>query len=40
MRLKRAALPDGRRRFKLEHQDLADLARQHDLSLDDMRQLL
>ncbi|MFM9046148.1 MAG: nickel insertion protein [Cyanobium sp.] len=40
VRLKRAALPDGRRRFKLEHQDLADLARQHDLSLDDMRQLL
>ncbi|MEB3157153.1 MAG: LarC family nickel insertion protein [Cyanobacteriota bacterium] len=40
VRLKRAALPDGRRRFKLEHDDLAALARQHDLSLDDMRELL
>jgi hypothetical protein len=40
VRLKRAALPDGRRRFKLEHDDLADLARQHNLSLDDMRELL
>ena len=40
VRLKRAALPDGRRRFKLEHDDLAALARQHNLSLDDMRQLL
>ncbi|MEB3324649.1 MAG: nickel pincer cofactor biosynthesis protein LarC [Cyanobacteriota bacterium] len=40
VRLKRAALPDGRRRFKLEHEDLAALARQHNLSLDDMRQLL
>jgi uncharacterized protein (TIGR00299 family) protein len=40
VRLKRADLPDGRRRFKLEHDDLAALARQHNLSLDDMRQLL
>jgi uncharacterized protein (TIGR00299 family) protein len=40
VRLKRAALPDGRRRFKLEHDDLAALARQHHLSLDDMRELL
>ncbi len=40
VRLKQAALPDGRRRFKLEHDDLAALARQHDLSLDDMRELL
>jgi uncharacterized protein (TIGR00299 family) protein len=40
VRLKRASLPDGRRRFKLEHEDLAALARQHNLSLDDMRQLL
>lgn len=40
VRLKQAALPDGRRRFKLEHDDLAALARQHNLSLDDMRQLL
>jgi uncharacterized protein (TIGR00299 family) protein len=40
VRLKHAALPDGRRRFKLEHDDLAALARQHNLSLDDMRQLL
>lgn len=40
VRLKRASLPDGRRRFKLEHEDLAALARQHNLSLDEMRQLL
>jgi uncharacterized protein (DUF111 family) len=40
VRLKRAALPDGGRRFKLEHEDLASLARQHNLSLADMRQLL
>jgi uncharacterized protein (TIGR00299 family) protein len=40
VRLKRASLPDGRRRFKLEHDDLAALARQHNLSLDDMRELL
>ncbi|MEB3316561.1 MAG: LarC family nickel insertion protein [Cyanobacteriota bacterium] len=40
VRRKGAALPDGRRRFKLEHDDLAALARQHNLSLDDMRQLL
>jgi uncharacterized protein (TIGR00299 family) protein len=40
VRLKRAALPDGRRRFKLEHDDLAALARQHQLSLDDMCALL
>jgi uncharacterized protein (DUF111 family) len=40
VRLKRAALPDGRRRFKLEHDDLAALARQYNRSLDDMRQLL
>ncbi|MEB3333435.1 MAG: LarC family nickel insertion protein [Cyanobacteriota bacterium] len=40
VRLKWAALPDGRRRFKLEHDDLAALARQHHLSLDDMRALL
>jgi uncharacterized protein (TIGR00299 family) protein len=40
VRFKGAALPDGRRRFKLEHDDLAALARQHHLSLDDMRQLL
>ncbi|MFN9622902.1 MAG: LarC family nickel insertion protein [Cyanobacteriota bacterium] len=40
VRLKRADLPDGRRRFKLEHDDLAALARQHTLSLEEMRQLL
>lgn len=40
VRLKWADLPDGRRRFKLEHDDLADLARQHTLSLEEMRQLL
>ncbi|MFN9644807.1 MAG: LarC family nickel insertion protein [Cyanobacteriota bacterium] len=40
VRLKRADLPDGRRRFKLEHDDLAALARQHHLSLEEMRQLL
>ncbi|MFN9955793.1 MAG: nickel insertion protein [bacterium] len=37
VRLKGATLPDGRRRFKLEHVDLAALARQHQVSLDDMR---
>lgn len=37
---KRAALPDGRWRVKLEHEDLAALARQHGLSLADMRLLL
>jgi uncharacterized protein (TIGR00299 family) protein len=40
VRRKRADLPDGRRRFKLEHDDLAALARQHHLSLEEMRQLL
>jgi hypothetical protein len=33
-------LPDGQRRFKLEHGDLADLARQHHVSLHHMRELL
>lgn len=37
VRLKWSTLPDGRRRFKLEHDDLAALARQHQVSLDDMR---
>jgi uncharacterized protein (TIGR00299 family) protein len=40
VRRKRADLPDGRRRYKLEHEDLAALSRQHDLSLNDLRQLL
>jgi uncharacterized protein (TIGR00299 family) protein len=40
VRRKWATLPDGQRRFKLEHGDLADLARQHHMSLDHMRQLL
>lgn len=40
VRLKRSTGPDGRRRFKLEHDDLAALARQHDLPLEDMRQRL
>ncbi|MEB3195189.1 MAG: LarC family nickel insertion protein [Cyanobacteriota bacterium] len=40
VRRKWATLPDGQRRFKLEHGDLADLARQHHVSLDHMRQLL
>jgi hypothetical protein len=40
VRLKRADLPGGGRRFKLEHEDLAALARHHNLSLADMRQLL
>ena len=40
VRLKRTTMPDGRRRFKLEHDDLATLARQHHRSLEEMRQLL
>jgi uncharacterized protein (DUF111 family) len=40
VRGKRASLPDGRWRFKLEHDDVAAMARQHNLSLHDMRQLL
>jgi uncharacterized protein (DUF111 family) len=40
VRRKGARLPDGRWRFKLEHDDVAALARQHDLSLPDMRQQL
>jgi uncharacterized protein (TIGR00299 family) protein len=40
VRLKWADLPDGSRRFKLEHEDLAALARQHQLSLQAMRLLL
>jgi uncharacterized protein (TIGR00299 family) protein len=40
VRLKRSTGPDGRRRFKLEHDDLAALAHQHDLSLEEMRQRL
>jgi uncharacterized protein (DUF111 family) len=40
VRRKRSNLPDGRWRFKLEHDDVAALARQHNLSLHDMRQLL
>jgi uncharacterized protein (DUF111 family) len=40
VRRKWTTLPEGQRRFKLEHADLADLARQHHVSLDHMRQLL
>jgi uncharacterized protein (DUF111 family) len=40
VRRKWTTLPDGQRRFKLEHGDVADLARQHHVSLDHMRQLL
>jgi pyridinium-3,5-bisthiocarboxylic acid mononucleotide nickel chelatase len=37
VRLKRSHLPDGRVRLKPEHDDLADLARRHDLSLEQVR---
>lgn len=37
VRLKRARLPDGRLRLKPEHEDLAELARRHDLSLEQVR---
>jgi uncharacterized protein (TIGR00299 family) protein len=37
VRLKRSHLPDGRMRLKPEHDDLADLARRHDLSLEQVR---
>ena len=40
VRRKWTTLPDGQRRFKLEHGDLADLARQHHVSLHHMRQFL
>ncbi|MGA1304427.1 MAG: LarC family nickel insertion protein [Cyanobium sp.] len=40
VRRKWTTLPDGQRRFKLEHADLADLARQHHVSLHHMRELL
>ena len=40
VRRKWTTLPDGHQRFKLEHGDLAALARQHHVSLDHMRQLL
>jgi uncharacterized protein (TIGR00299 family) protein len=37
VRLKQACLPDGRRRGKPEYEDLATLARRHDLSLEQVR---
>jgi uncharacterized protein (TIGR00299 family) protein len=37
VRLKQARLPDGRRRGKPEHEDLAALALRHDLSLEQVR---
>lgn len=37
VRLKRANLPDGSQRLKAEYEDLADLARRHDLSLEQVR---
>ena len=40
VRLKDAQLPGGGRRTKPEFEDLADLARRHGLSLDQVRQLV
>jgi uncharacterized protein (DUF111 family) len=37
VRIKSAQLPDGRTRRKPEHEDLARLARRHDLSLEEIR---
>ncbi len=37
VRIKRSRLPDGRWRAKAEHEDLADLARRHGLSLQQVR---
>ena len=37
VRIKRAQLPGGGERHKLEHEDLARLARRHDLSLEEVR---
>ena len=37
VRLKQAQLPDGRWRSKPEHDDLAALARQHTLGIDQVR---
>ncbi len=40
VRLKRAALPGGGERLKAEHEDLATLAREHNLSLQQVRDLV
>jgi uncharacterized protein (DUF111 family) len=40
VRLKRAALPGGGERWKAEHADLAALAREHNLSLQQVRDLV
>ena len=40
LRIKRAPLPGGGERLKFEHDDLADLARRHGLSLAELRRRL
>jgi uncharacterized protein (DUF111 family) len=40
VRLKRAPLPGGGERVKAEHADLAALAREHNLSLEQVRDLV
>lgn len=40
VRIKRALLPDGQQRLKAEYEDLAALARRHDLTLDQVRATL
>jgi uncharacterized protein (DUF111 family) len=40
VRLKRASLPGGGERYKAEHGDLAALAREHNLSLQEVRELV
>jgi hypothetical protein len=40
VRLKRASLPEGGERCKVEHDDLAALAREHNLSLQQVRDLV
>ena len=40
VRIKRAPLPEGGERRKIEHDDLASLAREHNLSLQEVRELV
>jgi hypothetical protein len=40
VRLKRTRLPGGGERLKVEHDDLVDLARRHNLSLEEVRNRL
>jgi uncharacterized protein (DUF111 family) len=40
VRIKQARLPDGRWRSKPEYEDLSELARQHHLSLEQVREVV